>query len=65
VAQKFHFAILQIKVTSTSRGLSAIAELLVSHRTLISSFYFDFPVWKLSVHAATNLCPAIHGATVA
>jgi len=29
VAQKFHFAILQIEVTRASRGLSAIAELLV------------------------------------
>jgi len=30
VAQKFHFAILQIEVTRASRGLSAIAELLVN-----------------------------------
>jgi len=30
VAQKFHFAILQIEVTRASRGLSAIAELLVT-----------------------------------
>jgi len=29
VAQKFRFAILQIEVTHASRGLSAIAELLV------------------------------------
>jgi len=29
VAQNFHFAILQIEVTRASRGLSAIAELLV------------------------------------
>jgi len=29
VAQKFHFAILQIDVTRASCGLSAIAELLV------------------------------------
>jgi len=29
VAQKFHFAILRIEVTRASRGLSAIAELLV------------------------------------
>jgi len=29
VAQKFHFAILRIKVTRASRGLSAIADLLV------------------------------------
>jgi len=29
VAQKFHFAILQIEVTRASCGLSAIAELLV------------------------------------
>jgi len=30
VAQKFHFAILRIEVTHASRGLSAIAELLVT-----------------------------------
>jgi len=30
VAQKFHFAILRIEVTRSSRGLSAIAELLVT-----------------------------------
>ena len=30
MAQKFHFAILRIEVTRASRGLSAIAELLVS-----------------------------------
>jgi len=30
VAQKFHFAILRIQVTRASRGLSAIAELLVT-----------------------------------
>jgi len=30
VAQKFHFAILRIEVTRASRGLSAIAELLVN-----------------------------------
>jgi len=30
VAQKFHFAILRIEVTRASRGLSAIAELLVT-----------------------------------
>jgi len=35
VAQKFHFAILQIKVTCASRGLSAIRELLV--KTYIKS----------------------------
>jgi len=29
VAQKFHFAILRIEVTRSSRGFSAIAELLV------------------------------------
>ena len=29
MAQKFHFAILRIEVTRASRGLSAIAELLV------------------------------------
>jgi len=29
VAQKFHFAILQLEVARASRGLSAIAELLV------------------------------------
>ena len=29
MAQKFHFAILQIEVTRASRGLSVIAELLV------------------------------------
>ena len=29
VAQKLHFAILRIEVTRASRGLSAIAELLV------------------------------------
>jgi len=29
VVQKFHFAILRIEVTRASRGLSAIAELLV------------------------------------
>jgi len=29
VAQKFHFAILQIEVTRASRDLSAIAEVLV------------------------------------
>jgi len=28
VAQKFHFAILRFEVTSASRGLSAIAELV-------------------------------------
>jgi len=31
VAQKFHFSILRIEVTRASRGLSAIAELLVKH----------------------------------
>jgi len=30
VAQKLHFAILRIEVTRASRGLSAIAELLVT-----------------------------------
>jgi len=29
MAQKFHFAILRIEVTGASRGLSAIAELIV------------------------------------
>jgi len=29
VAQKFHFTVLRIEVTHASRGLSAIAELLV------------------------------------
>ena len=29
MAQKFHFAILRIEITRASRGLSAIAELLV------------------------------------
>jgi len=33
VAQKFHFAILRIEVTRASRGLYAIAELLVSPDT--------------------------------
>jgi len=33
VAQKFHFAILRIEVTRASRGLSAIAELLVKYNT--------------------------------
>jgi len=32
VAQKFHFAILRIEETRASRGLSAIAELLVELR---------------------------------
>jgi len=32
MAQKFHFAILRIEVTRASRGLSAIAELLVCFR---------------------------------
>jgi len=36
VAQKFHFAILRIEVTSASRGLSAIAELLVTHRRSVA-----------------------------
>jgi len=30
MAEKFHFAVLRIEVTSASRGLSATAELLVS-----------------------------------
>jgi len=40
VAQKFHFAILQIEVTRTSRSLSAIAELLVNSdpENVIKSF---------------------------
>jgi len=37
VAQKFHFAILRIKVTRESRGLSAVAELLVSKVVIIIS----------------------------
>jgi len=36
VAQKFYFAILRIEVTRASRGLSAIAELLV--------FYYPMPM---------------------
>jgi len=34
VTQKVHFAILRIQVTRASRGLSAIAELLVANRLL-------------------------------
>ena len=34
VAQKFHFAIFRIEVTRASRGLSAIAELLVVYLLL-------------------------------
>jgi len=36
VAQKFHFAIFRIEVTRASRGLSAIAELLVLSITAIT-----------------------------
>jgi len=31
VAQKFHFVILQIEITRPWRGLSDIAELLITH----------------------------------
>jgi len=37
VAQKFHFAVLRIEVTHASRGLSAIAELLVIALWLVVS----------------------------
>jgi len=45
MAQKFHFAVLRVEVTRASRGLSAIAELLVNptqktttKRNLINAF---------------------------
>jgi len=46
VAQKFHFAILRIKVTRASRGLSAIADLLVIYRCCIVRLQ-PVVVWSL------------------
>jgi len=37
VAQTFHFAILRIEVTRASRGLSAIAELLVCFGDILTT----------------------------
>jgi len=54
VAQKFHFAILRIEVTRASRGLSAIAQLLVN--------LFHFPLLRITKKVAfqnvrpLNLC---------
>jgi len=45
VAQKFHFAILRIEVTRASRGLSAIAELLVTVR-----FRNERHMWQYELH---------------
>jgi len=39
MAQKFHFAMLRIEVTRASRGLSAIAELLVFFNQQNIKFY--------------------------
>jgi len=47
VAQKFHFAILRIEVTPASRGLSAIAELLVL-------FNYDFVLFYNFVYLLLN-----------
>jgi len=41
VAQEFHFAILRIKVTRASCGLSAIAELLVSAELIVTYAYVN------------------------
>jgi len=46
VAQKFHFAILRIEVTRASRGLSAIAELLVKLMKLTSSVALTDVFWQ-------------------
>jgi len=43
VTQKFHFAILRIEVTRASRGLSAIAELLVKK-------------WSILLEQSTTAC---------
>jgi len=48
VAQKFHFAILRIEVTRASRGLSAIAELLVILSYCALAFYFIH--WHADFH---------------
>ena len=47
MAQKFHFAILRIEVSRASRGLSAIAELLVDF--LAGFVASDFLYQKLGV----------------
>jgi len=44
VAQKFHFAILRIEVTCVSRGLSAIAELLVNNQYYYYYYYYYYKV---------------------
>ena len=41
MAQKFHFVILRIEVTHASRGLSAIAELLVRFAIIFGGFLRD------------------------
>jgi len=70
VAQKFHFAILRIEVTRASRGLSAIAELLVVRPTarselrmvlvLALSVTFFF-VYKISREPLNEFAPNSHG----
>jgi len=54
VAQKLHFAILRIEVTRASRGLSAIAELLVTARRSYAS-----AVLGLILSVSTSVCPSV------
>jgi len=59
MAQKFHFAVLRIEVTHASRGLSAIAELLVifafSALTLLVGWQEGHPACKKEVEVGTGL----------
>jgi len=61
VAQKFHFAILRIEVTRASRGLSAIAELLVTLAVLTLTFRIAD---LLKSESITNFIRAVHVANL-
>jgi len=49
VAEKFHFAVLRIEITHASRGLCAIAELLVLYKgmkQMLGPFKFCAFLWR-------------------
>jgi len=52
VAQKFHFTFMRIEVTRASRGLSAIAELLVvttyQSTDMLLSYRLDLATYRLT-----------------
>jgi len=65
VAQKFHFSILRIEVTRASRGLSAIAELLVNFSFSLSAFPWANHnlTQRIAVISGSHNKPTLHSQT--